>query len=68
MTYLLILMLSVPGQPLTVSQIGPFHDLFACEKAAAQALIFQAVHPGIKMESFCASQRSYHLTMPRGKR
>ena len=68
MTYLLVLMLWAPGQPVSISQIGPFHDIFACEKAAAQALIFQSVHPGIKLESFCAAQRAYHLTVPKGKR
>jgi len=67
MTYLLVLMLWVPAQPVTIQQIGPFHDVMACEQAAAQALIFQAVHKDIKVATFCAVQRSYHLAMPRKK-
>ena len=67
MTYLLVLMLWAPGQPVTISQIGPFHDIFACERAAAQALIFQVTHERIKVDSFCATQRAPHLTMPRKK-
>ena len=67
MKYLLILMIWVPHQPVTIQQIGPFLDLFACERAAGQSLIFTAAHPTLKVETFCAVERSPHLTMPKGK-
>jgi hypothetical protein len=66
MKYLLILMIWAPHHEVSITQLGPFRDLFACEAAAAQATIFQLTHAEVTVQSFCAAERVYLL--PKGKK
>ena len=57
MKYLLVLIIYLPSQPVSISQIGPFRDIMACEAAAAQTVLFEAKHPQSTVQTFCAAER-----------
>jgi hypothetical protein len=65
-TYFLVVFMVGPGAA-AATQIGPFGDLLACEKAAGQVMVVAPHRPNLKYSTVCINTRSYHLVIPKEK-